>query len=235
MKTRKPILENPVYSNIIYNINYSKIYISELSKKINDKNISALRKQLNYLLKNKYVRLEEYNSKTGKKYKDNKKYYVLNWNTLRKSFYDCFINLIIENTTKIKTKKEAQNSLLKLEQDLNFGDPVLDRSEIFYNPILRDYLSYLFKEVVTYFSNHEIPTLKELFEEIIKNNTLEDITQDEYIKELFVGQDNKEVYDSLKYFSDLINIVFDRNDIRLLSKDAKKEIIDDFLNSRKQK
>jgi DNA-binding transcriptional ArsR family regulator len=81
MKTLIPILENPIYSRILFAINGKEVYASELVKKLN-KTQATIQRQLTILKEEKFICVKEHPKK-----KKNIQLFYINWEKIIDEFF----------------------------------------------------------------------------------------------------------------------------------------------------
>jgi len=178
-RVRKPVIDNPVYSEIIITLCYEERYVSDLLEemntnvffdeetgKIKQKTQPVLREQLMYLYENGYVdRIDE--KKEGESFEKNKIFFKVKWDKIVEDFIDYIISYIGEDNLKDK------ESL-----DYIFNEVLKDKNKYINNSFLQDILRLMLDEFRAIDYNGVI---SKIFKYAIESNVFERI-RDETIK-----------------------------------------------------
>lgn len=155
MKERTPIIDNPVYSEILIKINSKKVYSVELSKNFKNKERSVLSRQLKILVEEGFLFCEEYSKDSknkNKKFKGNLKYYSINKVKILDVFYKALIYYLTDDCdgefsmnnllTKLRQQKFIESGFIrvKIKTEEEF------KNKFFTNPIILDYVFLLLEE-----------------------------------------------------------------------------------------
>lgn len=200
-KTRKPVIDNPVYSEIILRLRDEEVYVSKFCEEfVNDNFIftgkgderrshkpqSLLSRQMDYLEKQGYLisRSEE----QGKRFENNKRLFRVNFERIIDDYIDFLIEKNDEHVEKKKRvaieKEDIENLKFAVERrdDIRSSD---FRQKAKKNP----YIKLLFKDVIVDHVHASMidlrtSTLREVFEHIIGQNRGEFMSLfEEYFKD----------------------------------------------------
>jgi DNA-binding transcriptional ArsR family regulator len=161
MKKRVPVLNNEIYSKILFLINDGEIYASQISSAL-DKTQATTQRQLMVLEERGYVTLKEHPEK-----KKNIQLFSINWGKIIEEFF----NFLKDRKRKLISEAKITWEDEKREILLHRGDgsiDLLDDKKLIINYENNPYLLILFKESFKQMTQYDKITLKEVFEKIIK-------------------------------------------------------------------
>lgn len=222
MKVRKPILENPVYCQIIYAIGNEKRYVNDLIKNFRPVDLSdydyvkkksqpVLREQLLLLKREGYVDVADEQEK-GKKFAKNKKMFYLKWEKITEEFINFLIRYYLkqrQDYSAIRRGKPLSDYMIKHLKE-NKGEYktnyFLKNSFI---EIIEDFshfgtqmtLNDLFKNII------DLRLMEKIKQEILKRTGFEELEfKDKIIfKQMFSKEIGQERMQDYEVFDDLIN------------------------------
>jgi len=105
MKVLKPVIENPVYSELLFLINTRKLYASEIAKEVK-KSQATTQRQLIHLIEEGYLKVENHPKKSK-----NIKLFSLNWERINKEFIRYMLSLSRNPQFKISDKYSSNKYL----------------------------------------------------------------------------------------------------------------------------
>lgn len=153
MRERKPVIDNPVYSEILIKINTEKVYTSDFIKKFKNKERSVLARQLQVLKDMGYLILEdvkEIRDKQEIKFKGNLKYYKIDWKKLLLDFYKVLVIFAKEKKEENEERyNEDKESIVKKSFDEKY-EKLKTRKfkrQLINSPVFHDYIGFLLKEL----------------------------------------------------------------------------------------
>jgi len=153
MRERKPIIDNPVYSEILIKINTEKVYTFDFIKKFKNKERSVLARQLQVLKDMEYLILEdikEVRDKQEIKFKGNLKYYKIDWEKLLLDFYKVLVVFAKEKKEENEELyNEDKESIVKKDFDEKYKKLKTRKfkMQLINSNIFHDYMGFLLKEL----------------------------------------------------------------------------------------
>ncbi|MBS3099303.1 hypothetical protein J4462_03765 [Candidatus Pacearchaeota archaeon] len=161
MRVRKPVIENEIYSRILFSIGINKVYASQLEdvvKKI--KSQATVQRQLTYLLEQKYLTIEDHPEKIS-----NIKLFSINWEKILEEFYQFYL------PTKKKIgyppthlPNDIEKAFFKEDKSFDFN-----KGAILKNKLLQHLLKYIIKNLDEHKMNNpkdNLSNFKEIFEAV---------------------------------------------------------------------
>ena len=182
---RKPIIENTVYSEILYRLGVHKYYVNQFVEHFKDDDIdidpnsfelkktkphkeqSVLQRQMELLRKEGYLLTTKIDDK-GNKVDKNKKLYYIDFKKIIDAFIDYAISrLKIKHKNKQLDTQELKKHLIKLTNKKW-------RTEAKSNTIIRYFFSAFVEEMRRRNYDHRKLTLKEMFDAILSSSYIHD-------------------------------------------------------------
>lgn len=205
MKILIPVVENPVYSRLLFTINSREVYASQLTEEFK-KSQGTIQKHLIYLAEQNYLIVKQHPEK-----KKNIKLFSINWKKIIEEFFNFHMKDGIQgspNLTEDKWEDELEKLFIGNKRTVSYN------LKDFQNKITEEFFVYALSNVLAKEKGNskykKIKTLKQLFEGIpiivtVTINSLEEKYKEQIIERI---KENKDFYNFYKIMYQFYRIYY---------------------------